>query len=98
MTRANVLRLDLTRAQIKKLGSKELIAVDVITACTSCEATFTAEEQHAFDPKDNDHCPKCGGRGSLTEYYGDPESQVRGWQLGLDDFWVKISARRPRKK
>lgn len=34
--------------------------------CSSCGETFDASEQQAFDPKDNDHCPKCGGRDCIT--------------------------------
>lgn len=34
--------------------------------CSSCGETFDASEQQAFDPKDNDHCPKCGERDCIT--------------------------------
>lgn len=59
-----------------------LVLVETTEACTTCGETFTDEEQRAFDPNDNDHCPKCGGRWCLTTYYGDPEYQITECQLG----------------
>lgn len=60
-----------------------LIAVETTEACTTCDATFTAEEQHAFDPENNDHCPKCGEKWCLTTYYGNPELAITGGDLDV---------------
>lgn len=63
---------------------KVLVLLESVDACTSCHETFEREEQRAFDPVDNDHCPKCGDHGSLTTYYGNPEYELREHALGFD--------------
>lgn len=70
---------------VEREAGRVLLLIETIEACTDCEETFTMEELRAFDPDDNDHCPKCDARGTMTTYYGDPECRVRGWELGDPD-------------
>jgi len=52
--------------------------------CSQCDADFTDAEQRAFDPDDNDHCPRCGARGTLTTLYGSGENRMHEHEL--DEF------------
>lgn len=72
--------------------AEALIVVDEIEACMSCDATFTQEELHAFDPEDNDHCPGCGARGTMTTYYGDPAHRIMGYALDIPDSEARAKA------
>lgn len=76
MTKRDYIQIDLTPRQIKALDGRILIAVHAHEACSACDATFTVEEQRAFDPTDNDHCPKCREHGCCTTWYGDPTYQT----------------------
>lgn len=73
---------DLSRLA-EAVRDRDVVALARIEACTSCEETFTTAEQAAFDPNDNDHCPECGERGTLTTYYGDPQWRIREGDLGI---------------
>lgn len=78
-------------ALVAQVGGRVLLAVESIEACHDCGETFAEAEQHAFDPLDNDHCPKCDGHGCLTTYYGDPSMQIIGAHLCGADGFVDIS-------
>jgi hypothetical protein len=58
------------------LEGRVLVALDHTEGCTDCGETFTAEEQRAYDPENNDHCPRCGHFWTCTTWYGDPEYRV----------------------
>lgn len=95
------IQLDLTPKQLKALAGRTLIAVVETEACTNCDGTFTSEEQRAFDPDDNDHCPNCGARGSCTTWYGDPRYQNGEGALvyGAGGAFVRVVKRkRSRRK
>jgi hypothetical protein len=70
------------------LRGRVLVALEQIDGCTDCGETFSAEEQRAFDPKNNDHCPKCGAYWSCTTYYGDPEYRITASEL--EDGFVDV--------
>lgn len=87
---------DALRRIVSPSDGRVVLIVDTIEGCTSCGETFTAAEQRAFDPADNDHCPKCNDRGSLTTYYGDPEHQIREHDLGDPrDIFVRAATKEP---
>jgi hypothetical protein len=67
------------------MSPRVLVSLATTEACTACEEIFDEAEQRAFDPADNDHCPRCGERGTLTTYYGEPEARITEWQLGDHD-------------
>lgn len=90
MSEPKRVELRLTAEEIAALDGRQLVALDHVEACTSCEETFTFEEQQLFDPQDNDHCPKCGRRGTLTTVYGpDPSAWLREHDLG-DECFVAV--------
>lgn len=64
-------------------GDRVLLRVEHINACTSCEETFADDDLRAFDPEDNDHCPGCDQRGTMTTYYGDPDYRMKEYELGV---------------
>lgn len=96
----SIIRIDLTKRQIKALNGRVLIAVHAHQACSSCDATFTQEDQRAFDAFDNDHCPICGEHGCCTTYYGDPGYQTGECALvfgAADGAFVHVVKRASRK-
>lgn len=54
------------------LRAKAALEGECIEECSSCGETFSASEQQAFDPKDNDHCPKCGERNCIVTLGEEP--------------------------
>jgi hypothetical protein len=75
------LEITLTAEQRAALGNRILVALAHVEGCIECDETFTAEEQRAYDPDDNDHCPKCHQRGTLTTFYG-PNADMKENDLG----------------